>query len=89
MKPISLAILAALIMILSAAHEEDADTKTLRVSSFARHPNMVGLKSKAVDFPRSPPRAGLDMMRDKVAFSRNIGRETKMGSAGDFHLKVS
>ncbi len=77
-----LTLIAALLLIPSAARCADADTKTLRVFIFAGQSNMEGADSKVKDIQRFPPFAGLDSPQDKVLFAHNIGRETKRTSDG-------
>ena len=58
------------------------DSKTLRVFIFAGQSNMVGSHSNVEEIQRFPPFAGLDLPQDKVLYSYNIGRETKLTSNG-------
>ena len=77
-----LTLIAALLLVPSAARCADADTKTLRIFIFAGQSNMVGSDSKVKDIKRFPPFAGLELAQDKVLFSYSIGREEKTTSKG-------
>ncbi|MBI5833479.1 MAG: hypothetical protein HZB16_14365 [Armatimonadetes bacterium] len=74
--------LAALLVALSAAQADDADTRTLRVFIFAGQSNMVGTHSRVVDIKRFPPFAGLDQPQPSVLFSYKLGREQMATSDG-------
>ena len=85
---LNLSLLCAFSMCTPLKAGVDQDGKTVRVFIFAGQSNMVGSDSKVKDIKRFPPFAGLEDPQETVLFSYSIGRENKMESKVNSHIRV-